>query len=83
MPKRSSKKQTPKDVNELAAFITEQATTEPEELSKEKNPHAVALGRLGGLKGGRARAEILSPEERKEIAQKAAKTRWSRKIKHK
>lgn len=43
MPKRSSKKQTPKDVNELAAFVAEQATNEPEEATKEKNPHAVAL----------------------------------------
>lgn len=78
MPKRSSKKQTPEDTNELAAFIVEQATTGSEIPLKEKNPNAVALGRLGGLKGGKARAEILSPEQRKEIAQKAAKTRWSR-----
>ena len=42
-----------------------------------KNPAAVALGKLGGLKGGRARAEKLSPERRAEIAQKAAKARWS------
>lgn len=78
MPKRSSKKQTPKDTNELAAFIVEQATVEPEEQPREKNPHAVALGRLGGLKGGKARAERLTPEQRKEIAQKAAQKRWSR-----
>ena len=43
----------------------------------EKNPAAVALGRLGGLKGGRARADKLSPAERKEIAQRAAKQRWA------
>jgi len=49
--------------------------TEPE-LIEGKNPHAVALGRLGGLKGGKARFEKLTPEERKEIAQKAAQTRW-------
>ena len=42
----------------------------------EKNPHAVELGRLGGLKGGRARAEALSPQQRREIARKAARTRW-------
>lgn len=42
----------------------------------EKNPAAVALGRLGGLKGGRARAEKLSDERRKEIARKAARMRW-------
>ena len=42
----------------------------------EKNPHAVELGRLGGLKGGRARAEALNAEQRREIARKAAHTRW-------
>ena len=42
----------------------------------EKNPNAVALGRLGGLKGGRARFAKLTPEQRKEIAQKAARKRW-------
>lgn len=42
----------------------------------EKNPAAVALGRLGGLKGGKARADKLSPSVRKEIAQKAAQARW-------
>ncbi|MFZ0320981.1 MAG: hypothetical protein WAL56_17770 [Candidatus Sulfotelmatobacter sp.] len=43
-----------------------------------KNPAAVALGRLGGLKGGKARAKKLTPEERKAIAQQAAKTRWAK-----
>jgi hypothetical protein len=43
-----------------------------------KNPAAVALGRLGGLKGGNARAAKLSPVERKEIAQRAAKQRWAK-----
>jgi hypothetical protein len=42
-----------------------------------KNPAAVALGRLGGLKGGKARAKKLSAKKRTEIAQKAAKARWS------
>jgi hypothetical protein len=51
---------------------------QPKPLSvKGKNPNAVALGRLGGLKGGKARASKLSPEQRKEIAQKAANARWS------
>lgn len=77
MLKRSSKKETPKDINELAAFVVEQATGEPEEPPTEKNAHAVALGRLGGLKGGRARADKLTEEQRKEIARKAAHTRWS------
>ncbi|MGA2568203.1 MAG: hypothetical protein ABSF41_15415 [Pseudolabrys sp.] len=43
---------------------------------KAKNPAAVALGRLGGLKGGKARAKALSPEKRAEIARNAAKSRW-------
>jgi hypothetical protein len=43
-----------------------------------KNPAAVALGRRGGLKGGKARAAALTPEKRKEIAALAAHTRWSR-----
>jgi len=78
MPKRSSKKETPKDINVLAAHIVEQATSEPEEPPQEKNPHAVALGRLGGLKGGKVRAEKLSSERKSEIAKKAAKARWSK-----
>ena len=77
MPKRSSKKQTPKDINELATFIVESATTSAERVEKEKNPHAVALGRLGGKKGGPARASKLTPQQRSEIAKKAAKARWS------
>ena len=48
-------------------------------MSEEKNPAAVELGRLGGLKGGKARAEKLTPEQRKEIARKAAKARWEKK----
>ena len=43
-----------------------------------KNPAAVALGRMGGLKGGKARAESLSAKRRSEIARQAAKTRWSK-----
>ena len=43
---------------------------------RSKNPHAAALGRLGGLKGGRARAQALTPEQRRKIAQAAAKARW-------
>jgi len=44
----------------------------------EKNPHAAALGRLGGLKGGRARANSLSAARRRAIARKAARARWHR-----
>jgi len=75
----------------VTAFRVVQKTTgqveaEPEQIESEikpelvegKNPHAVALGRLGGLKGGKARANKLTPEQRKEIAQKAALARWGK-----
>jgi hypothetical protein len=77
MPKRTSKKQ-PTDLNLLAASIVQGATrAEPTvEEPHQKNPAAVALGRLGGLKGGKARAEKLSARKRSEIAQLAAKARW-------
>ena len=79
MPKRSSRKNI-RDVNVLAAHILEEATGErkPKPEDAAKNPAAVALGRLGGLKGGKARNDKLTPERRKEIAQKAAQTRWSK-----
>jgi len=48
-------------------------------MAKKKDPHAVALGRKGGLKGGKARAQKLTSEQRSEIARKAADARWSRK----
>ena len=48
-------------------------------MAEEKNPAAVALGKLGASKGGKARAEKLTPEERSEIARKAAKSRWAKK----
>jgi len=66
------------DLNQIAASIVAQSTAEPA-TKPEKNPAAVALGRLGGLKGGNARAKALSPEKRKEIAQKAAQKRWREK----
>lgn len=45
----------------------------------KKNPAAVALGRLGGLKGGKARADKLTPEQRREIARKGGLNRWKKK----
>lgn len=48
------------------------------ELARARNPDAVALGRLGGMKGGRARAARLTPEQRSEAASKAARARWAR-----
>ncbi len=82
MPERSSKK--PADVNKLAKAIVDEVTSgqEPEAFVPEaaakdaKNPAAVALGRLGGKKGGPARAKKLSKARRKEIAKKAASARW-------
>jgi hypothetical protein len=51
----------------------------PEVQQPAKNPHAQALGKLGGLKGGKARAKKLTPEQRAEIARKAAQARWKKK----
>ena len=67
-------KRTP-DVNVIASQIVAKATDEAHIV---KNPAAVALGRIGGLKGGRVRAEKLTPERRQEIAKKAALARWSK-----
>ncbi len=81
MPKRSRKKKPPlDDANALATKIVKSATEgKPEpEKSDEKNPHAVALGRLGGKKGGPARAKKLTAKRRKEIGRKAAQARWHR-----
>jgi hypothetical protein len=78
MPERSRKRS--RDLNELAKQIVDEATGEADKIEppKAKNEAAVALGRLGGLKGGRARAEKLSPEERQESARKAAHARWAK-----
>ncbi len=76
MPDRSRKRSV--DVNELAAQIVDEATGEEPRYDPDagKDPAAVALGRKGGLKGGKARAEKLTPEERQEAARKAARARW-------
>lgn len=78
MPERKSKPKRPADLNLLAASITKAATEGEPDPDAGKNPHAVALGRLGGKKGGKARAEKLTPERRKEIARKAAAARWNK-----
>jgi hypothetical protein len=70
MPKRSSKRSRNEDVNETAFRVLREATG-------EKNPAAVALGRLGGLKGGPARAKKLSAKKRQQIARQAASARWT------
>lgn len=79
MPDRSRKR--PRDVNELGAWIVEHATTDEPEPDPDagKDPAAVALGRKGGLKGGKARAASMTPEQRSEAARKAAAARWSKK----
>lgn len=68
----------PRDPNQLAKMIVDLATGEIKEPVSTKNPAAVELGRMGGLKGGKARAESLTPERRKEIAKKAAAKRWGK-----
>ena len=73
MQKRSSKG----DFAQNALRVVEISTGQPL-VPKQKNEAAVSLGRLGGLKGGRARADMLTPEQRKEIAQRAAKQRWAK-----
>lgn len=82
--KRKQKKESDFAIN--AFRVVQEATGQLEHQTKEdkplntegKNPAAVALGRLGGLKGGKARANSMTPKERKEIAQKAARARWSK-----
>ena len=74
-------------VARLTGTVTPESETEPvasldvacEEPAREKNAAAVALGRLGGLKGGKARSEKLTPEKRREIAKAAATARWTKK----
>jgi hypothetical protein len=72
-----AKKKLPADINRKAKAILDLITGEIPETSDGKNAAAVALGRLGGLKGGKARAKSLSAKERSEIAKKAAFKRWN------
>jgi hypothetical protein len=78
----AKKPKRPRDANQLAHFIIAAATGDeelPEKQDSKKNPAAVALGRLVGLKGGKARAAKLSKEKRAAIAKKAALSRWKTK----
>lgn len=68
----SDKPKRPRDANRLAKFIVDVATGEEPEYEPDTSGQ-----RKGGLKGGKARADKLSPEERSEIARKAAKARWA------
>ena len=70
-----SKPKRPRDTNQLAKYIVDLTTGD--ETEPEMSPKAKA-GQLGGLKGGKARAAKLSPERRKEIAEKAAEKRWAK-----
>jgi hypothetical protein len=76
MPKRSRK---PADFNQMGFAIIREATDPDYDPYQGKNPAAVELGRLGGKKGGKARAAKLSPAERSEIAKRAAAARWHHK----
>jgi hypothetical protein len=78
-------KKRPRDPNQRAYQIMLESTGQTEKFEPHKpvdplkNPNAVALGKLGGLKGGPARAESLTPRKRSQIAAKAAKARWGKK----
>jgi hypothetical protein len=76
MPKRSGKR--PRDLNRLASTIVDEATGETPKTDPDegKDPAAVALGRKGGLKGGKARAAKMSAKQRSEAAKRAANARW-------
>ena len=84
MPRRSSRGKD-HDFTTVARRVVEQSIGEKlsgeplDDPNKGKNPAAVALGKLGGAKGGRARAEALSARKRKAIAKKAARARWGTK----
>jgi len=85
MPDRSSKKpmgQGPPDVNSIAFRVMQEATEKTQKTEEpQKNPAAVALGKLGGAKGGPARAAALTPKKRSSIAKKAASARWDKNTK--
>jgi hypothetical protein len=80
MPDRSRKRA--RDLNQLAARLVDEATgnvPKPPDPDEGKDPAAVALGRKGGLKGGKARAAKMTPEERSRAARAAAEARWGAK----
>jgi len=72
----------PRDPNELAFQVFQEAIGEapPPKPERKKNPAAVALGKLGGAKGGKARAAKMTADERREAASRAATARWSGKL---
>jgi hypothetical protein len=67
------------DVNEAAFRVVRESTSGPIPITRakrRKNPAAVALGRMGGKKSGKGRMEKLTPEQRRQLASKAARARW-------
>lgn len=88
MDKRSSRKEKEHDFAVTAFRVVQEATTDADDTPTDeempldtegKSPNAVALGRLGGKKGGLARAAKLTGEQRREIARRAAQSRWTSK----
>lgn len=75
-----ARRKRPRDTNQLAKLIADIATGDVDDCAPEsrKNAAAVALGKLGGPKGGVARAKALTPQQRTEIAKKAASARWGK-----
>jgi hypothetical protein len=78
-----SRRKRPRDPNQLGKLIVDISVGEVEDVpepSKDeaKDPAAVSLGRRGGLKGGKARAAKLTPEQRSEAARKAVRARWQK-----
>ena len=85
MPDRS-RKPRPRDPNQLGKMIVDISVGDADDVAptaeeQGKNPAAVTLGRLGGIKGGKARAHKLTAKQRKDIAKKAASTRWAARAK--
>jgi hypothetical protein len=78
MPKRSRRKAEPEDTNQIAARIIETVAGVAESAKETISRVAAELGRRGGLRGGKARANALSPNKRRAIAKKAAAARWSK-----
>jgi hypothetical protein len=78
VPDRSRKR--PRDPNQLGKLIVDLATGDAQEPDPHagKDPAAVKLGRKGGLKGGKARAAKMTPDERSEASRRAAKARWAK-----
>ena len=83
MPRGPKGEKRPRDLNQWAKRMVDIATGEVEDRAptpeeQGKDPAAVKRGQLGGAKGGKARAERLTPEERSAAARKAVQARWSR-----